>query len=1074
MGDSRLAPTDPLRPDVPAPMEYLYWVAHELDGDVRAAFIAELGDSDPELAEELLELLRHADAAESFFERLGGEVGVLRASGEAIPRQKDGAERWVVSEDLPPGTEVGHYLVRERIGSGGMGTVYRAYDPALDRDIALKFLPPWLAADLGARARFLAEARSAAGLDHPNICTVYEVGETARERPFIAMALYEGETLKERIGRGALPVEAAIGLTARIASALDLAHRRGIVHRDVKPSNVMLTEGGGVRLLDFGLAKAADAELTCPDRTPGTLAYMAPEHLAGEPVDGRADLWSLGVVLYEMLAGARPFRRGADQAVVHAILEDDPPSLATLRPDAPDHVVRAVERLLRKDRAERYGSALELLEDLGAEAVRPDSPGARALPWRRLALGSLVAASMVALAAVAGWLPGPGAGTALDEERVAIVPFRVAGADSSLNYLREGMLDLITTKLREGEGLQPVDPRALTAVMERDYGDGDPTAEEALAMAGELGAGRLLLGEVVSLVDRVVLTATLWHVDQRTAEPPVSVEGPGDSLPVLVDRLVGNVLSVEAGEGDRLASLTTDSLEALRHYLAGQAAYRQGRYDSAERSFVRAYEIDSTFALAALMGWRATLRVGGTTAPMRVTYLDAWRHRDRLGARDREFLEQFVGPHQPDIYSSRAEILASRRELVRLQPERAEAWMTLAQWIPPSEGAYTSNDHVVLRRTYHTFGRAVEADPDFLPAVEWLWFTALGLGDSEAADRYADHYLAKSPVSLAAETIGCVRAALDPSVSFQEDVLARVHDGGSALAGRCVATLYNLGGMRPSPEVSAARDALAGHLVRRLGDEPGLLRIAGDVLSVIANDGGRPAEAARIEEARHRAGFVDSLSYLTVRVRNGLWWEGDRQAAGEAAHRLDGVSSTSLGDREADVLCALGQWRLASDRAEEVEPILDRLRTLGGEGRTFGEVAAIYCAELLSAWWAVEEGETVLADSLIARLSAPDARRPLGGRLLQEGNLILADLLERRDRPERGLDVLRRDRFSLPIYQSTQLRERGRLAALIGDTAGALDAYERYLALRTAPAPPLADEVDRVRQTLTGLTRPGG
>ncbi|MDX1579050.1 MAG: protein kinase, partial [Gemmatimonadota bacterium] len=798
------------------------------------------------------------------------------------------------------------------------GVVYRAWDERLERQVALKFLAPEAAEDEEGRRRLLREARALSTLDHPNVCTVHEVGETARGRPFIAMALYEGETLKERIGRGPLPVDEAVRTAVGIASALDVGHRRGIVHRDVKPGNVMLTEDGGVRLLDFGLAKAADAELTQPGRIPGTVAYMAPEHLRGEPVDGRADLWSLGVVLFEMLTGTRLFRGGADGAVVHAILESDPPSLATLRHDAPEHVVRAVERLLRKDRAERYGSAAELLEDLGANADLPPSPGARGSPLRRPALGVAVAAGLAALVAVVGWLSGPGAGTALDDDRVAVLPFRVAGADPSLSYLREGMLDLFATKLSGGGGLRPVDQRALTGLLERRHGGSDPAPEEALGVAADLGAGRLVLGEVVSLPDRVVLTASLWNVHDGSAEPPVSVEGPVDSLAALVDRLVGGVLSVDAGEGDRLASLTTDSLEALRHFLAGQAAYRAGRYDSAARAFVRAYEIDTTFALAAFKGWGATLRVGGVTAPTSVTYMDAWRHRDRLGPRDREFLERFVGPNPPGTYSSRAEILASRRELVRRQPERPEAWHALAQFIPAGEGPHVADDSLVMARTYDAFARALEVDPDFLPALEWLWFQALVLGDEEAAADHAEGFLARSPTGLAAETIRCVRAALDPSASFERDVVGRVDSGGSDLAGRCVATLYNLGGLRPSTEVSTARDALAAHLTRRLGDEPGLLRIAGDVLTVIANDGGRPAEAARIEEARLRAGFVDSVSYLTARVRNGLWWDGDRKAADEAARRLvsrlERTGPNSFGVREADVLCVLGQWRLASHR----------------------------------------------------------------------------------------------------------------------------------------------------------------
>lgn len=198
------------------------------------------------------------------------------------------------------------------------------------------------------------EARAAAALEHPAICTVHEIGESEDGRLFIAMACYDGETLEQRIARGPLPVADAVAIATRIASGLAAAHARGVVHRDVKPGNVMLTADGGIKLLDFGLAKVADLTLTRPGTTPGTVAYMSPEQVRGEPVDARTDLWSLGVVLYEMLTGVRPFRGESDRVLLGRIPHEEPKPLRDLRPETPGSLARIVERLLRKDPDARH------------------------------------------------------------------------------------------------------------------------------------------------------------------------------------------------------------------------------------------------------------------------------------------------------------------------------------------------------------------------------------------------------------------------------------------------------------------------------------------------------------------------------------------------------------------------------------------------------------------------------------------------------------------------------------------------------------------------------------------------
>src|SRR5262245_4196739 len=270
---------------------------------------------------------------------------------------------------------VGRYRILEALGSGAMGVVYKALDERLGRHVALKFLPRHLGERPESKRRFLLEARAAAALDHPNICTIHEIGETAEGQLFIAMALYNGETLQARLDRGPLACEDAIVVALQVARGLQQAHEHGIVHRDVKPSNVMLLSDGTVRVLDFGVAKVDDATITEGDTVPGTIAYMSPEHAVGRRGDHRADVWSLGVVLYEMLTGARPFRGNSRQAIVDAIVSRDPEPISAWRADFSEAIETIVRRALAKRQDDRYPSMSSMAADLVALAEPSASLG---------------------------------------------------------------------------------------------------------------------------------------------------------------------------------------------------------------------------------------------------------------------------------------------------------------------------------------------------------------------------------------------------------------------------------------------------------------------------------------------------------------------------------------------------------------------------------------------------------------------------------------------------------------------------------------------------------------------------
>ncbi|MCZ6706040.1 MAG: serine/threonine-protein kinase, partial [Bacteroidetes bacterium] len=346
------------------------------------------------------------------------------------------------------GQTISHYRIEEQLGEGGMGIVYRAVDTKLDRDVALKFLPPRLSTDPEAKARFVQEAKAASGLDHPNICTIYDIGEADDGSLFIAMAFYDGQTLKYELQSGAMAPDRAASIAAQIADGLRKAHGAEMVHRDIKPANIMVTSEGRVKILDFGVAKlAGGADLTKEGSTVGTTAYMSPEQARGEHVDARADLWSLGVLLYEMLSGEKPFGGEYDQAVFYSVLNENPKPL----PDAvPEKLANVVEKLLEKSSEDRYQSANEALTALEPwadsrirTAVHQTTATAPPLIPNRLA----AVAGGILLIAVLIWLFVPtGSQVAVPEDefdRIAVLPFKVQG-DESLAYLRDGMVTILS------------------------------------------------------------------------------------------------------------------------------------------------------------------------------------------------------------------------------------------------------------------------------------------------------------------------------------------------------------------------------------------------------------------------------------------------------------------------------------------------------------------------------------------------------------------------------------------------------------------------------------------------------
>ena len=363
---------------------------------------------------------------------------------------------------------VSHYRIVEKIGGGGMGVVYKAVDTKLGRLVALKFLAPDVTRDETAKKRFLHEAQAASLLDHPNICSIHEIDETDKGQVFISMAYYEGVSLRERIKEGPIPVRETFEIMYSVADGLGCAHAQGIVHRDIKPGNLIITKEGFVKIVDFGLAKLADrSSLTRPGHTPGTLSYMSSEQVKAKEVDGRSDIWSLGVSVYEMLTGEPPFQGDIEAAVMFQILNEEPVPIRKKRAEVPAEFEAIVQKCLRKDPAERYQSCLELIADLAEMGRRLGwqssgtvrsamRVGKFTIPRRhRLVIGMVTVGAVIAAALVGYWISHqePKAPEIYSTEvRLAAMPIKNLARESVPDEFVNGLSEWLVAKLEAASG----------------------------------------------------------------------------------------------------------------------------------------------------------------------------------------------------------------------------------------------------------------------------------------------------------------------------------------------------------------------------------------------------------------------------------------------------------------------------------------------------------------------------------------------------------------------------------------------------------------------------------------------
>jgi serine/threonine-protein kinase len=544
------------------------------------------------------------------------------------------------------GERISHYRILSKLGAGGMGEVYLAEDTQLDRKVAIKFLTPESTADEQARRRLVREARAAAKLEHPNICAIYEVGE-ANGQSFIAMQYVEGETLAKLIQHKPLDLRESLSIAVQVADALSEAHSRGIVHRDIKPQNIMITARGQVKVLDFGLSKvvreqtsadtAAETEsvLTDPGMIIGTVPYMSPEQVRGEALDARSDIFSLGSVLYEMVSGRHPFASESAGATFSAILTRQPAPVARYSPEAPAELQRIIGKALCKDREERYQVVKDLLIDLKAlrEELIFEAKLGRSTPGNltaggttgverptintakesREATGELaaerstlngigrhkiaVAALAVVLLALAGLgvylLPG---GKAIDS--IAIIPFTNVGADPDTEYLSDGIAESLISNLSQLPNLKVMSRSSAFRYKGRDI---DPQE-----VGRELKVQAVLTGQLVQRGDALAISLEL--VDSRDSRQLWGEQYNRKLSDVLAvqteiareisDRLR---LRLNGTEQKKLTKRYTENAEAYQLYLKGRFYWNKFTEEGLKKGidyFSRAIEKDPNYASA--------------------------------------------------------------------------------------------------------------------------------------------------------------------------------------------------------------------------------------------------------------------------------------------------------------------------------------------------------------------------------------------------------------------------------------------------------------------------------------------
>lgn len=515
------------------------------------------------------------------------------------------------------GTTISHYQILEKLGEGGMGVVYKAIDTNLDRTVALKFLPSHVSADDIEKKRFINEAKSASALDHPNVCTVFAIEETDDGNLFIVMAYYDGFDLNKKIEKGPLPLQEVIELSVQMAAGLQKAHEKGIIHRDLKPANIFITAEGTVKIIDFGLAKAANhGMLTKTGSTLGTYPYMSPEQAQGEKADHRTDIWSVGIVIFEMITGLRPFKSEYESALIYSILNEDPPHVTSLRTGVPMELERIVNKCLEKNPADRYQRLEDLIVDLkraerelsgGTKTVLTPSSSPKAIPAqtepvqnRTKTLMFSVIGLLALITAIYFFTSEKPAVSQQIARSIAVLPLENLSPDPEDAYFTAGIHEDIIIQLSQIADLQVIARSSVLA-----YAAGQRNIQN---ISNELGVQSVLEGSVRRAANQVRVTVTLTDILTNSTLWANTFDRDLTDIFAIQSEIAFEIArALEArlttSEEEQMALQPTENSRAYELYLRARDHFNQPGAQEynlrlAESFLVRAVEHDPNFANA--------------------------------------------------------------------------------------------------------------------------------------------------------------------------------------------------------------------------------------------------------------------------------------------------------------------------------------------------------------------------------------------------------------------------------------------------------------------------------------------
>jgi serine/threonine protein kinase/tetratricopeptide (TPR) repeat protein len=652
------------------------------------------------------------------------------------------------------GRTISHYKIIGKLGLGGMGVVYKAEDLKLKRSVALKFLPAALTPDQEARDRFLNEARAVSRLEHKNICTVYDIDETDDGQIFITMACYEGETLKQKLKNGPLAPDEAANIARQVAQALSTAHGAGVVHRDIKPANIMVTVDGTVKILDFGLAKlAGGTQITDAGGAIGTAAYMSPEQAGGDEVDSRTDIWSLGVVLYEMLTARVPFRGEYDQAVLYAVLNEDPKPVAEIRPDAPPGLVSIVMKAMEKKKEARYAGIDDMLLDIRRYRREPGVSGDISRPAAKAPAGKftpsariLIPAAFILVLAVL-LLIFRGAlfddGREAKPKQITVISFENQSGDPKYDYLGNAIPNLLITSLEQSEGLRVTTWERLQDLLKQMGRDDDGVIDKELGfeLCRADNVDCIVLGSFTKAGDVFATDVKVMNVNTKKIVKSASARGQGvasilESQIDTLSREISEGIGVSSGEPRsgprRIADVTTSSMDAYHYFLEGRALFERIYFDEAREALEQAVRTDPDFAYAHLLLARACAALGDKQC------------RDDAFARAMALSGKASEKERLYIRSAYAESVENNR------PKKLRILKKMAEKYPREKQVhYLLGAHYLWQNELETavkeLEKALALDPLYGAGLNLMAYTYAAMEDYEPAIEYFDRYAAVSP-----------------------------------------------------------------------------------------------------------------------------------------------------------------------------------------------------------------------------------------------------------------------------------------------------------------------------------------